>query len=131
MKRHTTLLLLLPLLANVSCKSSKPKTISGLHAARFDENVSVGSYYRTSSLTPTAFYDEQPDSLIIKTPTSVLGPRHVVQLLSAHAGSSWARVRTEDDEVGYIRFSAIKIVPYEDRPDAPKRKVNKWGEDRY
>jgi hypothetical protein len=99
-------------------------------SSRFDEDVNIGSYYRVKGLT-TAFYDEQPDSLIGKTPTDILGPRHVVQLLNASAGNVWARVRTEEDDIGYVRFSALKIVPWDKRPDAPKRKINKWGEDNY
>lgn len=123
--------LLAVILASTSaCRSTKPKTLASINGDRFDENVVPGAYYRTG-LTLTAFYDEQPDSLIGKTPTDMLGSRHVLQLLSASAGNVWARVRTEDDDVGFVRFSAIKIVPPEDRPRAPKRKVNKWGEDKY
>jgi hypothetical protein len=127
---RNTILFASLLAALPACRSSKPETLSSINAARFDDDVVPGAYYRTG-LTPTAFYDEQPDSLIGKTPTDMLGPRHVVQLLSASAGSVWARVRTEEDDIGFVKFSAIKIVPTEDRPKAPKRKINKWGEDKY
>jgi hypothetical protein len=128
---HVLLLLTITVTVTPSCRSTKRRdTLSEANSARFSENVSLGAYYRTG-MVPTPFYDEQPDSLIGKTPTDILGYHHVVQLLSANAGAEWARVRTESDQVGFIRFSAIKIVPMEDRPNAPKRKINKWGEDRY
>jgi hypothetical protein len=122
-----SLLLATPLLT--SCQS-KPETLTGIHAGRFSSDVLPGAYYRTG-LTPTAFYDVQPDSLIAKTPTDILGPRHVLQLLSANGGGVWARVRTEEDLIGFVRFSSINIVPREKRPDAPKRKNDKWFESSY
>jgi hypothetical protein len=108
-----------------SCKS-KPKdnTLTGQFSAAFDPNVSIGSYYKTKGLS-TAFYDTQPDSLIGKTPSDLLGRGHVVQLLDPSAGGGWARVRNDEDEIGFIRFDKLKIVPFEDQPLAPKRKNNK------
>lgn len=124
------------LLAALTCGAAacrtgkKTETLSEQMSERFDTNVTPGAYYRVKGLA-TAFYDEQPDSLIAKTPTDMLGPRHVVQLLQASSGNVWARVRTEDDDIGYVKFSALKIVSAEDQPSAPKRKHNKWFEDQY
>lgn len=104
----------------MACKSKEPKTLTGQFSPTFDPDVSIGSYYKMRGVTP--FYDEQPDSLIGKTPNGILGPGHVVQLLDANSGGGWARVRNEKFESGFVKFSRIKIVPIEKQPVAPKRK---------
>ena len=117
----------LGLLLATSCKSKKAPTLTETLAPRFASNVQSGSYYRTTGLS-TAFYDEQPDSLVIKVPTRILGPRHVVQLLDANAGAGWARVRNEKGDLGFVKFSSLKIVPLEDQPDAPKARREFWND---
>jgi len=115
---------LLPLLA--ACKS-KPHTMTDEMSPALNPDVMPGSYYRISGLG-ASFYNEQPDSLIGKIPTTVLGPRHVVQLLDPNAGNGWARVRTGNDDIGFVKFSSIKIVPFDQQPKAPKRK-KQWYDD--
>lgn len=107
-----------------SCKAKKTSSLTESLSGTFDPNVSIGSYYKTRGITQ--FYDKQPDSLIAKTPSHFLGMGHVVQLLDANSGGGWARVRLGNDEIGYIRFNKIKIVPPEKQPDAPRRK-KEWG----
>ncbi len=116
------ILLLLPLLFTLctSCKSHKPNTLTAAYADTFKPDVSLGSRYKTKSFT--AFYDEQPDSLISKTPTHVWATSHVVQLMDANSGRGWARVLDEDGKSGFVKFSNLKIVPFEQQPSAPKRR---------
>lgn len=96
-------------------------------ASQFELDVALGNYYRTTGLA-TPFYDQQPDSLIAKTPTHMLGPRHVVQLLDATAGGGWARVRTEKNELGFVKFKHLKIVPLEEQPRAKNKKRQFWND---
>ncbi|MBP7948618.1 MAG: hypothetical protein KA004_03105 [Verrucomicrobiales bacterium] len=108
------------------CKS-KPTTMTDQMAPALSPDVAVGSYYRLRGMT-TNFYLQQPDSLIAIMPARMLGPRSVVQLLDPNAGNGWARVRTSSDDIGYVKFSSIKIVPFEKQPRAPKRKKQWYDE---
>lgn len=112
------------LLLICSCKHTAPETLTEQNAPTFDANVSVSSYYKTRGLSN--FYDVQPDSLVIKTPSRILGPGHIIQLLDPNSGGGWARVRNEKDEIGYVQFSRLKIVPMEEQPY--KRKKDKFKE---
>lgn len=120
MKKFLPVFLALLSLVFNSCAKKKSNTLTGQFAATFDSDVSIGNYYKTKGMT--SFYDEQPDSLIAKTPSRFLGPGHVVQLLDPNSGGGWARVRNEKFESGFVKFDKIKIVPIEEQPLAPKRK---------
>ncbi len=121
------LFVMLAAAALASCKSKAPKTQTELMSPQLHPDVQSGSYYRTKGFS-TAFYDEQPDSLIGKVPTHLLGARHIVQLLDPNAGGGWARVRTEKGDIGFIKFKNIKIVPFEKQPKAPKPKREYWND---
>ncbi len=121
MKSTLRTLLLVGLAISFSACKSKPLTgISADYAATFRPDVSIGSYYHTRRMS--YFYDTQPDSLVTKMATHIFGTQKVVQLLDANAGAGWARVRSQDGEIGFMRFSNLIIVPLEKQPDAPKRK---------
>lgn len=122
--KHLILTFSLILLFNCSCKNKAPETLTEEYAPTFDANVSVGSFYKTRGLSN--FYDIQPDSLVIKTPTRVIGPGHVIQLLDPNSGGGWARVSNEKDEIGYVQFSRLKIVPMEEQPS--RRRKDKFKE---
>jgi hypothetical protein len=124
MKFHAILFAAVSPLLFISCKAKKTSNLTDSLSATFEKDVSIGSYYKTRGVTQ--FYDKQPDSLIAKTPSHFLGMGHVIQLLDPNSGGGWARVRLGTDEVGYIRFNKIKIVPPEKQPSAPKRK-KEWG----
>ncbi len=112
--------ILLSCLAFTSCKSKPVARLTAGFAPSFHPDVSIGSYYKTKAMS--SFYDQQPDSLITKTPTHFYTTSQVVQLMDANAGGGWARVRTAKDGLGFMQFSNLKIVPLEKQPDAPKRK---------
>jgi hypothetical protein len=110
-----------------ACKSKPPPTLSEQYSAQFGPDVGIGNYYKTGGLM-TAFYDEPPDLYIGKMPARMLGPFHVVQLLDASAGGKWAKVRNEKDEVGYVKFSKLKIVPFDKQPEKPKHRRENWDD---
>jgi hypothetical protein len=118
----STALLLLPFLVIglSACKNKPVASATANYAPTFHPDVSIGSYYKTKAMS--SFYDQQPDSLVSKTPTHIYYTSQVVQLLDANAGGGWARVRTPKDELGFMQFSNLKIVPLEKQPPAPKRK---------
>jgi hypothetical protein len=125
MKLHFALLLLPVLISLNACKSKPVASMTSDFAATFHPDVAIGCYYKTKAMS--SFYDQQPDSLIGKTPTHVFYSGQVVQLMDPNAGAGWARVRTANDELGFMRFSNLKIVPLEKQPDAPKRKHRNTG----
>jgi hypothetical protein len=121
--KRSTLFLPLCLLTLNACKSKPVATMTSSFAATFQPDVMIGSYYKTKAMS--SFYDEQPDSLITKTPTHFYSTSQVVQLMDANAGGGWARVRTEKDELGFMQFSNLKIVPFEKQPSAPKKRKHR------
>ena len=107
-----------------SCRSSGKKKetdetreISRLRAV--DPETQIGGYYRLKR-SMNGFFNNVPIFTQV-LPDRYLMRGHIVQLLDPSVSGSWARVKNEDLEIGYVEFENIKIVPEEKQPK-PKRR---------